>query len=69
MVMSHIIREYTQADIEGIKECLVELQDFERLMDPSRLKGMEVAQEYLEHLLKICKDENGNPIKDSLPAQ
>lgn len=57
--MSHTIREYTHADVEEIKECIVELQEFERLMDPSRLKGMEVAHEYLEHLLKICKEEKG----------
>jgi ribosomal protein S18 acetylase RimI-like enzyme len=57
--MTHSIREYTNADIDGIKECLIELQDFERLMDPNRLKGMEIAHEYLEHLLKVCTEGKG----------
>lgn len=57
--MSHIIREYTNQDIEGIKQCLIELQDFERLMDPHRLEGIKVAHEYLEHLLELCEAGRG----------
>lgn len=57
--MSHIIREYTNQDVEGIKSCIVELQEFERLMDPHRLEGIKVAHEYLEHLLEICEAGHG----------
>ena len=57
--MAHQIREYTHADVEDIKKILVELQEFERLMDPNRMKGLEIAHEYLEHLLELCKQERG----------
>jgi len=57
--MSHLIRKYTREDTEDIKKCLVELQDFERLMDPKRLEGVRIAHEYLEHLLTLCENGNG----------
>jgi len=57
--MSHLIREYTNKDIEGIKQCIIELQDFERIMDPHRLEGVKVAHEYLEHLLELCEAGRG----------
>jgi len=57
--MTHLIRKYTREDTEGIKKCLIELQDFERLMDPKRLEGVRVAHEYLEHLLSLCENGNG----------
>lgn len=51
----HIIREYTKHDIESLKKVIVELQEFERLMDPHRLAGIKVAHAYLEHLLALCE--------------
>ncbi len=57
--MNHIIREYTEADIEGIKQCIVDLQDFERMLDSHRLKGIEVAHDYLEHLMSLGKQNRG----------
>jgi GNAT superfamily N-acetyltransferase len=57
--MSHIIREYTQQDVDAIKKCIVELQNFEQMMDPHRLDGMEVAHDYLQYLLDTCKGEEG----------
>lgn len=57
--MNHVIREYTKEDVEGIKECLIELQEFERMLDPDRLSGIEIAHDYLEHLLAISRQEKG----------
>lgn len=57
--MLHTVREYTKDDVDAIKTCLVELQDFERLMDPHRLSGIKVAHEYLEHLIKLCEEGVG----------
>lgn len=57
--MAHIIREYTNQDVEGIKQCIIELQDFERMMDPHRLEGIKIAHEYLEHLLELCEAGRG----------
>ena len=58
--MTHTIREYTQDDVESIKQCLIDIQDFERMLDPNRLEGIEVAQNYLEHLLSLGKQNAGN---------
>lgn len=56
---NHIIREYTHQDVNDIKECLVMLQDYEKLLDPHRLQGIEIAHEYLEHLLHLCENDKG----------
>jgi len=57
--MSHSIREYTHHDVAGIESCLIELQEFERLIDPDRLEGIKVAEEYLKHLLSLCEAGHG----------
>lgn len=57
--MNHIVREYTKEDIAGIKQCLLELQEFEKLLEPDRLSGIEIAHDYLEHLLQMSKQEKG----------
>lgn len=57
--MNHIIREYTKDDVEGIKQCLVEIQEFEKMLDPNRLSGIAIAHEYLEHLLQVSRQEKG----------
>lgn len=58
-MMNHLIRPFNHTDVEDIKACLVELQDFERLMDPHRLAGLQVAHDYLQHLLDLCNNEKG----------
>jgi len=55
----HIIREYTHTDIDALKQCIEELQDYERLMDPHRLEGVKIAHDYLVHLLELCKQGVG----------
>jgi len=55
----HIIREYTHADIDAIKQCIEELQEYERLMDPHRIEGVKIAHDYLVHLLKLCEQGVG----------
>lgn len=50
----HTIREYTEDDIDAIRQCIVELQEYERLIDPHRLEGVKIAHEYLAHLLSLC---------------
>lgn len=57
--MNYLVREYTKEDIEGIKKCILELKQFEQMLDPDRLEGMELAQEYLEYLLDLHKAEKG----------
>ncbi|CAN5213176.1 hypothetical protein BH09PAT2_BH09PAT2_10470 [soil metagenome] len=55
----HTIREYTNHDVDDVKKILTELQEFERIMDPQRLHGLEVAREYLQHLLTLCDESRG----------
>ena len=55
----HTIREYTNNDVEDVKKVLTELQEFERMLDPDRLEGLEIAHEYLSHLLKLCEESRG----------
>ncbi len=55
----HTIREYTHNDVEDVKKVLTELQEFERMLDPNRLQGLEIAHEYLAHLLKLCEESRG----------
>ena len=55
----HTIREYTHNDVEDVKKVLTELQEFERMLDPHRLQGLEIAHEYLSHLLKLCEESKG----------
>lgn len=57
--MEHIIREYTKNDVNGIKQCLVELQEFEKMLDPNRLAGIELAHDYLEQLLQLSRQNKG----------
>lgn len=52
--MDCVIREYTKEDVAQIKECLIELQDFEKIIDPHRLEGIHIAEDYLQHLLRLC---------------
>ena len=57
--MSTNVRDYTLEDLESVKACLVLLQEFNTLVDPHRLEGIEIANEYLHNLLKTCEKNNG----------
>lgn len=57
--MTHTIREYNKTDIQALKDCIIDLQEFEKLMDPQRLEGMKIAEEYLHHLLEMCEKNKG----------
>lgn len=55
-----LIREYRQEDIPALEECIVELQEFERKIEPNRREGTSVSQKYVEGVVKNCKQQNGN---------
>ena len=40
--------------LERLRECLVELQDFERLLDPRLPPGSDIVDEYIPHMLDRC---------------
>ena len=55
-----IIRDYDQdTDFDGVRTCMVELQDFERRIDPRRPTGDEIADAYISDALSKCATCHG----------
>ncbi len=46
-------------DIQQIRECLIELQDFERQMDPRMPCGESIADSYIADMLRKCNEYHG----------
>ncbi|HYG79544.1 MAG TPA: GNAT family N-acetyltransferase [Pyrinomonadaceae bacterium] len=53
------IREYETRDAGAVRECYVELQDDERLLDPHLRDGQSSADEYLSHMFRRCSETEG----------
>lgn len=52
-----MIREFDRDDdIDGVRACLIELQDFERRIDSRMPAGDEIADEYFEEMLSRCEE-------------
>lgn len=50
-----IIREFDeQSDMVQVRDCLIELQDFERTLDPRMPAGRDIADEYIPQMLHRC---------------
>lgn len=43
----------------GLRECLIELQDFERVINPRMPSGAEIADPYLTDMFSRCDDCGG----------
>lgn len=46
-------------DFDGVRACLIELQNFERRIDPRRPSGAEIADVYIEDALSRCAEHRG----------
>jgi ribosomal protein S18 acetylase RimI-like enzyme len=53
------IREYRPEDGQQLEECFIELQEFERRIEPRRLEGSIVAQKYLQYMFDKCAQTQG----------
>lgn len=53
------IREYEERDAARLRECYVELQDDERLLDPHLRDGQSSAEEYLGYMFRRCSETGG----------
>jgi ribosomal protein S18 acetylase RimI-like enzyme len=54
------IREYDPArDEQGLRACFVELQEFERKLDPRMPPGERVAGAYLDLMFRRCREFEG----------
>ena len=48
-----------QTDMDGLRDCLIELQDFEREIDPRMPPGKEIADDYIFEMLEDCETCDG----------
>jgi ribosomal protein S18 acetylase RimI-like enzyme len=53
------IREFQASDKEAVVQAMVELQNFERTIEPLRLPGEEMAEAYIDKLLKDLQSNSG----------
>lgn len=54
-----LIREYRTEDNQQVEDCFIELQEFERRIEPRRIEGRLVAKKYLEHMFDKCAQTQG----------
>lgn len=54
--VSHTIREFRPDDLAALKNCFVELQEFERELVSHRLPGEEIADRYIQALIQRKKE-------------
>ena len=55
-----MIRNYKESDKRGLEKCIVELQEFERKLQPDfRTKGSVIAVAYRKYLVKKIKNMHG----------
>ena len=57
--MGLLIREYRPADAAAVRRCVVELQDFERVLDPRLRPGETMADAYCDRIHARCVDADG----------
>lgn len=57
--MTVAIREYEPRDAAALRECVVELQEFERRIDPRLRLGEEMADAHCAHLHDRCREARG----------
>ncbi|MEX2153830.1 MAG: GNAT family N-acetyltransferase [Gemmatimonadaceae bacterium] len=59
MHMPATIREYRPEDAATLRECIIELQDFERQIDERLRPGASIAAPFLDHILVECREYAG----------
>ena len=64
------IKEYnSQTHLNRVRECFVELQDFERRRHPSLPTGADVVDLYIPHMLERCEYCNGRVLVAQIGAE
>lgn len=53
------IREFTDTDEAALRACVIQFQDAEREFFPKTADGEAIAGPYIEHLVKICRENRG----------
>jgi ribosomal protein S18 acetylase RimI-like enzyme len=58
--MTPMIREYQpEHDTPRLRECVVELQEFERTIEPALPAGTAMADAYLAYIVERCREYHG----------
>ncbi len=57
--MAVLVRSYREADAAAVRDCVAELQDFERQIDGRLRSGASIAAPYLEHMRQRCRESGG----------
>jgi len=60
--MMNIRTVTTDKDLQEIRSCVVELQDYECQFDPRMPSGESIADEYLEDMKRKCEEHDGQII-------
>jgi ribosomal protein S18 acetylase RimI-like enzyme len=53
------VRPYHSGDLAAVRRCVIELQDFERTIDPRLRPGDAMADDYWQRILSRCRESNG----------
>jgi GNAT superfamily N-acetyltransferase len=54
-----IVRAYRSGDQDRVKQCIIELQDFERVLEPDRVEGERVAERNFQELQEEHNQNTG----------
>lgn len=55
----HVIRAYRSSDQKRLADCILELQNVERALEPDRVEGARIVTRNLEELLTIVRQNRG----------
>lgn len=58
-----------RTDLEGMRACIIQLQDFERDLDPRMPSGAEIVEDYLLDLFQRCSQYDGRILVADVSAQ
>lgn len=65
-----VIRKYnSKSDEEQLRECVIELQEFERAMDPRMPTGEEIADDYIVAMLFRCRMCDGQVLVADIDSE
>ena len=57
--MDLVIRQYRHDDTAAVRQCVVELQEVERAIDPRLRSGESMADDYWEYIQARCAEASG----------
>jgi len=65
-----IVRDFDQSrDSAALCDCFIELQNYERQLDPDKPEGSTVAEAYLERMFDRCRQWDGRVLVAEIAGQ